>query len=451
MMKKYFIQLLSLYLLFSCTQEDNGLYVGPPKDLRYAGVADYECGDYYTTYQPSVFTGGEEATFGLTSVTSQSGENIALENNFSISSQTGIITFLEYNNLLPGNYTFDVNVKNSMGEVNFPNVLSFTAHQAAPKNMIYVPHIYSVFGNELDFNSEIPRTKGGGPYTFSLHNHKDIFSIDEALGTVQLSQEYTIGDEETEVFSLDISIQNAKGDLLKEEAMFIELLGKNVGKLLFHGISFQGTEDSYGLENMVTEPHYGSVTKELLGQEYTTEITEEVSGPVFASNMWRRAWAGIPFQVRNENGVINDDIFIGYWSWEEESRNFLITDTIDLTDFEKSAYVSTTGMWRYNGGAMNDNQHLMVAVIAADELDLASPTTSNWEILDNDISDRFYQYPSGIIEEAELKANGTVQVDIPAAYLGKKIKVALVADFLNPEIGSLSRRFYVHQLQVRAQ
>ncbi|NME72011.1 hypothetical protein [Flammeovirga aprica] len=451
MKRNYFIIFLSLWILCSCTQEKEDLYVGQPKDLRYAGVADYKCGDFYTTYQPSVFTGGGEAEFKITNVVNASGEAVEVTKNFSIDPYNGVISFLEYNDLLPGDYTFDIAVANAITEVNFQNVLSFEAHQVEPSGLYYLPNLYSTYGNNMEFSTALPNVKGGGPYTYKLNNHTDVFMIDATTGSIHLAKEYTIGDDEFKEFKLDVAVENAQGEQVQESIMDIEVLGANIGQLLFHGIAIQADSEDYGLQNLKSTNYFGTVTKTLLGEEYTTVLNDSVNNSKFVGETWRRAWSGQTFPYQQENGVITDRVFAGYWSDGEESRSFLTSETIDLSDFTQDAYIETSGLWRYSGGAEHANQHISVAVVDATELDEEFPADAEWEILENDISDRFIQFPSdGIIKEIDLKLNGSLEVQIPEKYLGKQIQVALIADFLNPEIGALTRRFYVHELQVRA-
>ncbi|WP_044205575.1 hypothetical protein [Flammeovirga sp. OC4] len=451
MKKNYFLTFLSFCILSSCTQEKVEKYVGQPKDLRYAGVADYKCGDFFTTYQPSVFIGGGEAEFKIANVINASGEEVEVINNFSIDPENGVISFLEYNSLLPDEYTFDIAVSNAIAEVNFQNVLSFEAHQVAPSGLYYLPNLYSTYGTNMEFSTALPNVKGGGPYTYKLNNHTDVFTIDAATGSIHLAKEYTIGDDEFKEFKLDVAVENAQGEQVQESIMDIEVLGANIGQLIFHGIAIEGNSESYGLQNLTSNNYYGTVTKELLGEEYTTVLNDSTNNPRFAGTTWRRAWTGQTFPYQQEDGVITDRVLVAYWSDGEESRSFLATETVDLTNYTTDAYIETSGLWRYTGGAENANQHLSVAIIDATELDEAFPAESEWEILENDISDRFIEYPSdGLIKEMDLKLEGALEIQIPEKYLGKQIQVALIADFLNPEIGALTRRLYVHELQVRA-
>ncbi|WP_281612896.1 hypothetical protein [Flammeovirga sp. SubArs3] len=451
MIKHLTLLLLSILLLGACQKEENSFYVGVPKDLRYVGIGEYYCGEAFTTDQPSVFTGGEEVIFTLLDVKSDDYEGEDLMENFRIQSRTGIITIRDFNDLSVGRYTIDVEVKNSMGATSFTDILDFTADQIAPQDIIYMPNIYSFYGDDTEIETNRPHVKGGGPYSFRLTEHTDIFSIDEELGRVKLTNNFPIEDDQIEVFEIGIEVANTLGELVKDAAVTIEIIGKNVGQLFYNAISFLGTPTSYGLQNAVHHTTYGVVEKEIDGEAYITELNDEDNGPAYTGGLWRRAWAGVAFNFENEDGFVNEKIVKGYWSWNQESRGDLISDVIDLSYADEEGYLDITGFWRYTGGAQNLNQHLGVMICKQSEYNEDAPETSNWTVLANDISEDLMPFPSGTttINERLLREEGNVQVSIPSNFLKEEVRVALRADFFNPELGGLARRFYIYQMQVR--
>ncbi|WP_156152577.1 hypothetical protein [Flammeovirga sp. OC4] len=448
--RQLFFLTIATLLLASCQKEDSTMYVGAPKDLRYIGIGEYFCGEPFTTDQPSVFSGGEEVRFSLIDVKSDDYKGENLIENFRIHSGTGIITIRDFNDLTVGRYTVDVEVKNSMGSTTFTDVLDFTADQSIPQDIIYMPNIYSFYGDDLEVATSRPNVKGGGPYEFTLSNFSDVFAIDAEIGKVKLQQAYPIGEDDIEVFALDVNVENALGALSKRTAVIIEVIGKNVGRLFYNAISFLGSPTSYGLQNAINTNTYGVVEKEIDGEMYSTELEEGNNGPNYTGGLWRRAWSGVAFDFENEEGFVSEKIVKAYWSWNQESRADLVSDVIDLTTVNEEAYVDVTGFWRYTGGAQNVNQHLGVMVCKASDYNEEAPEQSNWVLLENDISEHLMMYTTAIINEKQLKAEGNHQVSIPSEFLGEEIRVALRADFFNPEVGALARRFYIYQLQVRA-
>lgn len=436
--------------MFSCTTFlDDEKYDGPPHSLRYMSIDDYSIGDDYVSVRPTVM-GGEGAKFSISKIDGNSPEDV-LNTSFSINENEGNINIKEFNNLLPGTYSLDISVQNSVGSAVFSNAFSFNAIQVVPTQLRYVPSIYSFYGSVSGNVTSPANVNGGGPYTFSMNDPLNYFSINEANGEVTKEAIVEIGDNEKIIKRIDVTVQNDLGEYLAEKALTIEIIGQNVGRLFFNMEYSTPNNVILGIINGDVSTYTGVVTETINNEEYTTTLNEATNGPVYKGNRHQNTWhaqpSNIVMDVSGDNST-ESQLFLSFKtvSSTTECISMVVTDPVDLS-LVTTAYTEIAAYKRYIDNDFNQRFTLMAC--AEEDYVVDDMYASNWIVINENIAPGMLAY-SNPIKESKIYSDGTQLFDIPNELIGKQVRLALKAVHLNPSLGKLGREAFIYKWQIRA-
>ena len=441
---------LALIFITACTTFlDDEKYSGVPHSLRYMPIDAYHIGDDYVSIQPTVM-GGENATFEIVSITGPSAEDV-LNTSFSINNENGIINIKEFCRILPGSYSLNVKVSNSFGSEVFENAFSFDAIQVAPSKLSYTPSLYSFYGSSLGDLTSAANVNGGGPYTFSMQDPFNYFTIDENSGQISKIAEVEVGEDSKIIKTYDVSVSNQLGDYTAPKAVTIEIIGANVGKLAYNAELKEPNAVDIGLINSSAFTYAGIYTDIVNEEEYSTILTESVNGPIYKGNRYTNSWHVAPWNVEMDESGSGDLINTLFLSFKTSTNttecvSMAVSDSIDL-EGASSAYSEIVAYKRY---VDNDFNQRFALLVCEDELyNEEEPFETPWTTLSSNFAPGMLPYANPI-KESELNNNGTQAFDIPAELVGKKIRLALKAVHLNPDLGNIGREAFVYKWQVRA-
>lgn len=444
--------MVSTLLLFvvSCTTFlDDEKYVGEPHSLRYMQIDNYRIGDNYVSITPTVM-GGENATFEIESVEGPVSDEI-LKESFSINSQEGNINIKEFCGLISGRYSLDVKVTNSYGSKIFENAFGFNATQVEPSKLRYVPSLYSFYGPLTGNYTSPASANGGGPYLFSMNDTQNYFSINEETGVITKEAVVALGEDDVITRTFDIEVSNEIGTHTEHQAVTIELIGANVGKLAFNMEYTESNTVDLGIINGEASTYIGTYADIVNGEDYTTILSTSVNGPIYKGGRHANSWHSAPSSVvmdKSGGGDTETKLFLSFKtsSSTTECVSMVVTDTISL-DVALSAY---TEIQAYKRFIDNDfNQRFALLVCADDEYIEDDMFATPWTVLSENIAPGMLPY-SNPIKESELYENGKQAFDLPADLLGQKVRLALKAVHLNPSLGNIGREAFIYKWQVRA-
>ncbi|MBR8534497.1 hypothetical protein KDU71_02915 [Carboxylicivirga sediminis] len=447
--------LLPVTLLFFVTACDTFLddekYAGVPHSLRYMSIDTYHIGDDYVSVTPTVM-GGEGAIFTIESIDGPASDEVKAS-SFSIDSNKGNINIKEYCRLLPGEYSLAVKVSNPSGSEVFEDAFAFTAVQVQPSKLSYVPSLYSFYGTSTGDLTSPANVNGGGPYTFSLDDPFNYFAINELTGEIEKIAEVDVADDSKLIKTYDVGVVNELGSYNAPKAITIEIIGANVGKLTYNAEYKTPNEVSLGLINSSASTLAGSYTDVVNEEDYTTELSESTNGPIFKGNRFTNSWhvATAPVVMDQTGGGEKVNTFFLSFktaSSTTECVSIVVSDAIQL-EGAISAYAEIAAYKRYID---NDfNQRFALLVCDDEAYNEEEPFASPWFEIEANIAPGMLPYSNPIKESSLLAAGeGTQAFDIPVEYVGKKVRMALKAVHLNPELGNLGREAFVYKWQVRA-
>ncbi|BDD07378.1 hypothetical protein [Aureibacter tunicatorum] len=472
----FLLGIAALSFLFSCNHEkdDWEVYAGIPKDLRYTMVDNYLCGDYYESSEPSVFVGKAGATFEIIGGSATNGGSFNQE-AFMIMPNSGQIILKNYNPLSPGDYAVDVRVTNAEGSSDFIGAFRFTAMPQAPSGISYYPYNYSAYLSESDFFiTETPQLKGGGPYTFKLtDNYNNLFSIDEATGEISFDEsEASVSDTGYKSYELEVHVTNPIGEAQQPYACKIELVGDQALKKIYTLESALANASDLGMRNALSYTVLGKYTKvydmpddvddsdnSVEPEKYVTTLKDPDSAPNYQQGWWYNAWHGYPesYDMDVTHGQSQVEmrecypIGIRTLNRDVELVSYLVTDEIDLTEYNEKAQLIINGyyIWR----SSTSNQFFGVFIIPADQYDADNPEESKWEEIIEDVTVPHFYYhdiqKGTPVKESEIYANQFV-TDLDNKYLSTKFRVAIRAEKLDKDKGSMNRSVFVNECTVRA-
>jgi len=443
-----YLLMVMLFSIAACTTFlDDEKYTGLPHSLRYMPIDTYRIGDDYVSIAPTVM-GGENARFTISSIAGPSSEEV-LNASFSIDAQNGNINIKEFCNLLPGNYSLDVEVKNASGNKVFNNAFSFTAEQVPPTKLNYVPSLYSFYASELGDKTSVASVNGGGPYLFTMDDPLNYFSIDELTGSIAKEAVVEIEEDDKLIQTLDVTVANELGKHTQSKAVTIEIIGSNVGKVAFNAEYKIANAVSLGLVNAYASTLTGVYSDVIMEQEYSTELNE--NGPVYKGNRHTNTWHAYGAPIKKDvsaNGNIENELFLSFKtaSSTTECVSMVVSEAINLKA-AKSAYAEIVAYKRYIDNDFNQRFELLICDDEA--YDANNVFDNSWELISENIAPGMLPYSNPILE-SKLLDEGSQSFDIPNELLGKKIRLALKAVHLNPDLGKIGREAFVYKWQVRA-
>ena len=439
------------FMLSGCTEFlDEEKYTGAPQSLSYMQMDVYNIGDEYVSVQPTVL-GGENATFSITSASGPVDESIILD-AIEVSEDGGIISINEFSALLPGSYSVDVQVSNAYGSEVFTDAFLFNAVQVAPTKVKYLPSIYSFYYDEIDVRTEEAYVKGGGPYSFELDDPLNHFSIDVETGAITKEQVVDVDDQDqiiTKIF--DVSVSNELGNHTEADAITIEIIGKNVGKLIYNNELAASSIASKGLLNAKSFSFYGDYTAMVNGEEYTTTLVEGTNTTGYKGSRYYNAWHSYPANIKLDqtgSGEVESRQFLCFKtaSSKTECVSMVVTDSIDLTN----ATSATTDILAYKRYIDSDiNQRFGLLICDNETYDAENPSRTNWTEIEHNIAPGMLSWKSPFVE-SKLYGEGRQEFEIPLEFVGKTIRLALIAEHLNASINNLGRETFIYKWQVRA-
>lgn len=450
--KQVFIPIALLLFVTACTTFlDDEKYSGVPHSLRYMPIDKYQIGDDYVSVTPTVM-GGEGAIFEIESIDGPSSDEIK-QSSFSINSEKGNINIKEFCRLLPGDYSLSIKVSNPSGSEVFENAFTFNAIQVIPSKLSYVPSLYSFYGTSTGDLTSPANVNGGGPYTFSLEDPLNYFSINEATGEIEKIAQVDVAEDGKLIKTYDVSVANELGSYQASKALAIEIIGAKVGKLAFNAEYKEANAVSYGLLNSTASTYVGTYTDTVNEEEYTTSLSEAINGPIFKGNRYSNTWHVFSSPVVMDltgGGAKEDQLFLSFKtaSSTTECVSIVVSEPIELAG-ASSAYAEIAAYKRYIDNDFNQRFALLICEEEAFNQDdmFATP----WEVVRDNIAPGMLSYSNPIKESSLLKVGeGTQLIDLPSELLGKKVRMALKAVHLNPSLGNIGREAFVYKWQVRA-
>ncbi|MCG8581110.1 MAG: hypothetical protein MI866_14415 [Bacteroidales bacterium] len=447
--RNYLFIALVFFITACTTFLDDEKFTGLPHSLRYMSVDSYRIGDDYVSITPTVM-GGENAVFEIASIEGPSSEDV-LNASFTIDAQRGNVNIKEYCKLLPGDYSLDIKVTNPAGAEVFADAFKFSAIQVAPDKLRYIPSLYSFYSNSTGDKTAVANVNGGGPYVFSMDDPLNYFTINELTGEITKEAIVEIGDDDKLLRKFDVNVANEIGSHTETKAVTIEIIGANVGKVSYNAEYNSPNAISLGLVNSAAFTFSGAYSTIIHDEEYTTELNKSVNGPVYKGNRHANTWhaTSVPLVMdESGNGEKENSLFLSFKTSANttECVSIVVSDPIDL-DNAKSAYAEIVAYKRYIDNNFNQQFSLL---ICEDELyNNDDAFATSWTVMSENIAPGMLPY-SNPISESKLTEGGTQTFTIPHELTGKKVRLALKAVHLNPELGKIGREAFVYKWQVRA-
>ncbi|WP_430817241.1 hypothetical protein [Carboxylicivirga sp. RSCT41] len=447
--RNYLLIALVFFIAACTTFLDDEKYTGLPHSLRYMPVDSYRIGDDYVSATPTVM-GGENAVFEIASVEGPSPDEV-LNASFAIDAQNGNINIKEYCQLLPGDYSLDIQVTNPAGTEVFADVFNFSAVQVAPDKLRYIPSLYSFYSTATGDMTAAASVNGGGPYVFTMDDPLNYFTINELTGEITKEAIVEIGDDDKLLQTFDVSVSNEMGTHTESKAVTIEIIGANVGKVAYNAEYNSPNAVNLGLVNSTASTFAGTYSATVNGEEYTTELSQSINGPVYKGNRHTNTWHATSVPVVMDvsgNGEQENSLFLSFKTSTNttECVSIVVSDPIDLNNAQ-SAYAEIVAYKRYID---NDfNQQFALLVCDDEQYNSDDAFATEWTVMSENIAPGMLPY-SNPISESKLTEGGTQAFNIPGELTGKKVRLALKAVHLNPELGKIGREAFVYKWQVRA-
>ncbi|WP_338238654.1 hypothetical protein [Persicobacter diffluens] len=473
----FFLSVLLLSVTIACNREDE-FRAEHPKNLQYASITDYSIGDLFISPQPSI-EGGGNMTFSIVGFSGPEGlDDERMASYISIVPETGEIILAEYCQLVEGAYSLDIKAENSKGNETFPKAFNLIANMSEANGINYTPSIVSIRGKDVDFKTNPAQVKGGGNFTFAFSEPQEYLQIDPQTGQISLISEVAIGDDDFISQKIGVIAENELGESYNANAIEIEVIGNNVGAIL------------YNLEmgsHQRTDPGFLNGGSQIFMDEYSFEYdgtpgTVELNNGSYSytpANGFRFQWYSQELAVTNE---LEEEVFEKLALFHPSNGNnntvsYLFTDAIAIPDELKGAYIDLMG-YSMAGKVLHEFGRLSLwAMEEVESFDEEEPEFSDLIMVSDFLQEKVCQYGrnDSKIRISDLMRNWDEFVDdnnnnipagqtlnggrsqhvLPAELVGKKVRLVMKMENFNPQIDGVSavrgRRYGFWKFQVREQ